>query len=45
MISGGPGTMKRKRQLRNALDSVDSNYHDNLFDSTPMQKKARQVLV
>ena len=44
-ITGRAGTMKRKRQLRNALEHLDQNYSDDMFESTPMQKRMRRVQV
>ncbi len=45
VITGRVGTIKRKKQLRGVLKSIDSGYHDNLFDSTPIQKKTQHIVV
>jgi len=38
-ITGGVGTIKRKRELRELLEQQDVNYEDDIFDSTPFKKK------
>lgn len=35
------GTMKRKRQVRDILDHLDSGHTDDIFDSTPFKKKSK----
>ena len=37
-ITAKSGTLRRKRQLRDALEHFDSGYHDDIFDSTPLKK-------
>ncbi len=44
-ITAKVGTMKRKRQLRNALEHLDKGYSDDIFDSTPFRKKVKSVSV
>ena len=44
-ITGKAGTMKRKRQIRNALEHMDRGYFDDIFDSTPFKKKIKHVEV
>ena len=38
-VTGGVGTIKRKRELRELLEQQDVNYEDDIFDSTPFKKK------
>ena len=44
-ITAKEGTIKRKRQLRNALELMDAGYSDDIFDATPYKKKVRSVQV
>ena len=36
-ITGGVGTMKRNRQLRELVDNFNKDYNDDYFDSTPLK--------
>ena len=45
VITGRRGTMKRKRQLRSALEHIDDDYSDDVFESTPMKKRMKRVKV
>ncbi len=38
------GTMKRKRQLRNAPEHLDKGYSDDIFDSTPFARTVESSL-
>ena len=38
-VSGGIGTIKRKREIRELLEQQDMNYEDDIFDATPFKKK------
>ena len=38
-ITGGVGTIKRKRELRELLEQQDVNYEDDIFDATPFKRK------
>ena len=38
-VSGGVGTIKRKREIRELLEQQDMNYEDDIFDATPFKKK------
>ncbi len=40
-ITGNVGTLKRKRQLRAALEHMDKGYVDDIFESTPFKKKVK----
>lgn len=44
-ITAKSGTLKRKRQLRDALEHLDSGYHDDIFDSTPLKKIKKTIKV
>ena len=44
-ITAKSGTLKRKRQLRDALEHFDSGYYDDIFDSTPFKKIKKSVQV
>ena len=44
-ITAKTGTLKRKRQLRNALEHLDNDYFDDIFDSTPLKKIKKSVKV
>ena len=44
-VTGGTGTLKRKRQLRDALEEMDKGYYDDIFDSTPFKKIKKSVTV
>lgn len=44
-ITGRVGTMKRKRQIRDALEQIDRDYTDDIFESTPFKKKVKRVQV
>ena len=44
-ITAKAGTLKRKRQLRDALENLDSGYVDDIFDSTPFKKIKKSVQV
>ena len=44
-ITAKTGTLKRKRQLRDALENLDSGYVDDIFDSTPFKKVRKSVKV
>ncbi len=37
-LTGGVGTMKRNRQLRDLVDNHNQNYEDDYFDSTPFKQ-------
>ena len=39
IVSGGVGTIKRKREIRELLEQQDVNYEDDIFDATPFKKK------
>ncbi len=43
-ITGKIGTIKRKRQLREVMESLDENYVDDYFESTPYKKSAKTVV-
>lgn len=46
-LTAGVGTMKRKRQVRDILDHLDSGYIDDIFNTTPFKKsklKDKQVM-
>lgn len=38
-VSGGVGTIKRKREIRELLEQQDADYEDDIFDATPFKKK------
>ncbi|XP_022243863.1 uncharacterized protein LOC106461286 [Limulus polyphemus] len=38
-VTGGKGTMKRKRQIHNLLTQANEGYEEDLFDSTPFRNK------
>ncbi|XP_064602489.1 mis18-binding protein 1-like [Liolophura sinensis] len=38
-LTGGVGTLKRKRELRELLEQHNEGYEDDYFDSTPMRKQ------
>ena len=44
-VTGGAGTLKRKRQLRDALEEMDKDYYDDVFESTPFKKFKKSVMV
>jgi hypothetical protein len=44
-VTGGAGTLKRKRQLRDALEEMDRDYYDDAFESTPFKKFKKSVMV
>ena len=44
-VTAKTGTLKRKRQLRDALENLDSGYVDDIFDSTPFKKIKKSVQV
>ena len=44
VISGRAGTLKRKRQLRAAMEHMDKDYVDDIFDSTPFKKRVKTVV-
>lgn len=44
-ISGGVGTLKRKRGLRDIMESLDKDHHDDIFDSTPHRKRLKHTNV
>ena len=44
-VTAKVGTLKRKRQLRNALEQLDKDYFDDIFDSTPFKKIKKSVMV
>lgn len=44
-VTGGAGTLKRKRQLRDALEEMDNGYYDDVFESTPFKKFKTSVMV
>ena len=44
-VTGGAGTLKRKRQLRDALEEMDKDYYDDVFESTPFKKFKKSVTV
>ena len=37
-VTGGVGTIKRKRGIRELLERQDLNYEDDVFDSTPFKR-------
>lgn len=37
-VSGGVGTIKRKREIRELLEEQDVGYEDDIFDSTPFKR-------
>ncbi|XP_022787384.1 uncharacterized protein LOC111327456 [Stylophora pistillata] len=39
IVTGGVGTIKRKRELRLLLEQQDVDYEDDIFDSTPFKRK------
>lgn len=41
LITGKIGTMKRKRQLRAAMEYTEKGYVDDIFDSTPFKKRVK----
>ena len=45
VITGRCGTLKRKKQLRNALEHMDDGYSDDIFDSTPFKNTMKTVKV
>lgn len=38
-VTGGVGTIKRKREIRELLEQQDVDYEDDIFDSTPFKRK------
>ena len=38
-VTGGAGTIKRKREIRELLEQQDVNYEDDIFDATPFKRK------
>lgn len=44
-VTGGMGTLKRKRQLRDTLEEMDKDYYDDIFESTPFKKFKKSVKV
>ena len=38
-VTGGVGTIKRKREIRELLEQEDVNYEDDIFDATPFKRK------
>ena len=38
-VTGGVGTIKRKREIRELLEQQDVNYEDDIFDATPFKRK------
>ena len=38
-VSGGVGTIKRKREIRELLEQQDMDYEDDIFDATPFKRK------
>ena len=44
-ITAKTGTLKRKRQLRDALEHLDNDYYDDIFNSTPLKKIKKSVKV
>ena len=43
-ITGKTGTLKRKRQLRTAMEHMDKGYTDDIFESTPFKKKVKTIV-
>ena len=43
-ITGKAGTLKRKRQLRTAMEHMDKGYTDDIFESTPFKKKVKTIV-
>lgn len=43
-ITGKSGTLKRKRQLRTAMEHLDKGYSDDIFESTPFKKKVKTIV-
>lgn len=37
-VTGGVGTIKRKREIRELLEQQDVDYEDDVFDSTPFKR-------
>ena len=42
-VTGGKGTLKRKRQIRELLQNHDAEYKDDLFDATPFKDRKKKV--
>ena len=40
-ITGGVGTLKRKRQLRELVENHEKGQTDDFFDATPFKKRSR----
>lgn len=38
-VTGGVGTIKRKREIRELLEQQDVDYEDDIFDATPFKRK------
>ncbi len=45
LITGKAGTVKRKREFRGAMEFMDKEYSDDIFDSTPLKKRKKTVKV
>ena len=44
-VTGGVGTIKRKREIRAVLENNDEGYEDDIFDATPFKKQKMQLKV
>lgn len=42
-ITAKAGTLRRKQQIRNVLDHLPKDDHDDVFSSSPMQKRIKKV--
>ena len=40
-LTGGVGTLKRKRELCQMLDAFNDNHEDDFFDATPVRQAKR----
>ena len=46
MITGKQGTLKRKRQLRSALEEMDEEHNDDIFEyRRPVARHMKRVKV
>ncbi|XP_062378850.1 mis18-binding protein 1 [Sardina pilchardus] len=42
-ITAKAGTLRRKQQIRNVLDHIPKDDHDDIFTSSPMQKRLKKL--